>query len=146
MPSLISTSTEIEAPAPVAPLVLLALPPVLLTVALLCVLIAAAAGRDPIWYEPLVTLPEAIALRDGGMALRLIRDGHDPNRPAAVRPGILGSDGSVMTPVAAAVDARRIEMVSLLEANGARVDEQTRRAVRCIQSRTDCDAVGADGP
>jgi hypothetical protein len=96
-------------------------PPLVLAVLRLLMLVASVGGAHPFWrWEPL-TLSEAAALHDGGEVARLIADGHDPNGAYPVRPGILTSEPMVLTPIAAAMAARRGEIVDLLMDAGAKL-------------------------
>jgi hypothetical protein len=95
-------------------------------------------GRG-LWPPDKVTLAEAIATRNNAEALRLIAIGADPNQPSSVRDGLL-SDGYdvVVTPVEAAVGARRADSLRMLLAHGAVVDEREWRVLRCYeQTRRD---------
>ena len=96
-------------------------PALVLTVMRLVMLIAGIAGAHPFWqFEPL-TLSEAAALHDGGEVARLIAEGHDPNGTYSVRAGYLTSEPAMLTPVAAAMAARRGEIVDILLDAGARL-------------------------
>jgi hypothetical protein len=96
-------------------------PPIVLSVLRLVMLLAGFAGAHPFWrWEPL-TLSEAAALHDGGEVARLIAEGHDPNGEYPVRAGYLMSEPVVLTPIAAAMAARRGEIVDLLMDAGARL-------------------------
>lgn len=101
------------------PATALCLPGALLIVATAAMLAGLPFGADPLWYVEPLTLPEAAALRDNGEVVRLIDLGEDPNRPGPVRPNVLRNDAQVLTPLEAAVGARRADMVDLLLENGA---------------------------
>jgi len=92
-----------------------------------------------LWPPDEVTLSEAIATRNNAEALRLIRLGADPNQPSRVRAGLLTSDYDVdITPVEAAVGAQRADALRMLLANGATIDGQQMRVLRCYeQTRRD---------
>jgi hypothetical protein len=96
-------------------------PPIVLAVLRLAMLVASVAGAHPFWqWEPL-TLSEAAALHDGGEVARLIAEGHDPNGEYPVRAGVLTSEPMLLTPIAAAMAARRGEIVDLLMDAGAKL-------------------------
>ena len=96
-------------------------PPIVLTVARLVMLVAGLAGAHPFWrFEPM-TLSEAAALHDGGEVARLLAEGQDPNGTYPVRAGYLSSEPALLTPVAAALAARRGEIVDLLLDAGAKL-------------------------
>ena len=105
--------------SPRALLLAAAAPAIALTVARLAMLLAALAGAHPFWRVEPLNLAEAAALRDAGEVARLIASGQDPNGTYTVRAGVLGSDPAPLTPVAAAMAARRGEIVTLLIDAGA---------------------------
>ncbi len=116
----------------------------LLTAALMlpCIAFAALSGwwivgapfGAGLWPPDEVTLSEAIATRNNAEALRLIRLGADPNQPSHVRAGLLTSDYAVdVTPVEAAVGAQRVDALRMLLANGAKIDGQQMRVLRCYE-------------
>jgi hypothetical protein len=83
-------------------------------------LVLAVWGMHPFWaWEPL-NLAEAAALRDSGEVARLLAEGEDPNATYMVRGGFVRDHPVQMTPSAAALAARRDEIVQLLLDGGAR--------------------------
>jgi hypothetical protein len=88
------------------------------------------SGRAPFWTTPDLTLSEAVIVRDAAESLRLIRAGRDPNRAWQVRADLseTGRD-EVMTPLEAAVQIRRLEIVHLLFEHGAAVTSAGRAAL-----------------
>jgi hypothetical protein len=92
-----------------------------------------AAGRQPFWPTPDLTLSEAAALRDLGEVYRLTAyEGADPNRAWPVRAGLLPDNRpAVISPLAAAVESRRFEMVRLLVHQGASPPAAERVALIC---------------
>lgn len=109
-------------------------PPLILGACVAGLLAAAPFGLDVVWYEHPLTLAEAAALRDAGMVARLIDRGQDPNRRSFVRGGIF-SDAVYLTPLEAAVGARRLDIVELLLQSGANADGETRGALVCLALR-----------
>jgi len=94
-------------------------PSIVLAVVQVLMLLAGVAGAHPFWrFEP-VNLAEAAALHDGGEVARLIAEGQDPNGTYPVRAGYLSSEPASLTPIAAAIAARRGEIVTLLIDAGA---------------------------
>jgi len=81
-------------------------------------LILGAAGRHPAWPHHPLSLAEAAALRDAGEVAHQLAGGADPNREFLVRAGVLDDRPRMMTPLTAAVEAKRAEIVSLLAARG----------------------------
>lgn len=99
------------------------------------VIAIAIAGASPLlWKGGSLTLSEAAALRDAGEVVRQIASGADPNAAYPLRPGVLAA--SSLTPLEAAVGARRAEMVQLLAVHGARVDAEGWRRLHCFALRT----------
>jgi hypothetical protein len=81
-----------------------------------------------------LTLSEAAALRDQGEVSRLTASGTDPNAVYGLRPGVLAA--SSLTPLEAAVGARRAETVELLMLRGATVDDTSWRRLHCFALST----------
>ena len=108
-----------------------------LAVAIPCVVFAALSGWwtvAPLWPPDNVTLPEAIATRNNGEALRLIALGADPNATARVRGGLLVNGRDVIvTPVEAAVGAQRADSLRQLLSYGAVIDDGERLVLRCYE-------------
>ena len=118
--------------------VLIAAPCIVLTLTSVWWSVGVAAGGG-LWPADDVTLAEAVATRNNAEALRLIRQGADPNRPGRVRDGLLTNGYAIdVLPVEAAVAAQRADTVRMLLTNGAIVDEREFRVLRCLeQSRHD---------
>jgi hypothetical protein len=78
------------------------------------------------------TIPEAIVVGNGPLALEMIAQGLDVNAPAVVRSGIYDQGEYELTPLEAALLAQRIEIVRLLVRTGADVSPSARAA--CLAS------------
>jgi hypothetical protein len=95
------------------------------------------AGRlagNGLWPPDDVTLSEAMATRNNAEAVRLIDSGANPNQPSPVRDGLLTSGYAIsIKPIEAAVGARRADSVRTLLANGAVVDDDELRVLRCLE-------------
>jgi hypothetical protein len=95
------------------------------------------AGRvvgDGLWPPEDVTLSEAVATRNNAEAVRLIQRGANPNQPSPVRDGLLTNGYAVtVKPIEAAVGAQRADSVRTLLANGAIVDQEEMRVLRCLE-------------
>ncbi|HEV8396023.1 MAG TPA: hypothetical protein VGQ37_17205 [Vicinamibacterales bacterium] len=72
------------------------------------------AGVNPFWSEQPVNISEAAALRDSATVLRLIQRGEDLAPAHRVRAGVLFDRAVTLTPVEAAVAARRAEVVDAI--------------------------------
>jgi hypothetical protein len=115
----------------------LCLPGAVLIVATAAMLLGLPFGADPLWQVEPLTLPEAAALRDNGEVVRLIDLGEDPNGAGPVRPNFLRNDTQVLTPLEAAVGARRADMVELLLENGAVMDAAMWTRLMCFAGVVD---------
>jgi hypothetical protein len=101
-------------------LLIAAAPAALLALTRVVFLVLAVWGIHPFWrWEPL-NLAEAAALRDRGEVARLLAEGEDPNATYSVRRGVVRESAMQMTPMAAALAARRDEIVQLLLDGGAK--------------------------
>ena len=101
-------------------LLIAAAPAALLALTRVVFLVLAVWDVHPFWqWEPL-NLAEAAALRDRGEVARLLAEGEDPNATYRVRRGVVRSYVMQMTPMAAALAARRDEIVQLLLDGGAK--------------------------
>jgi hypothetical protein len=110
--------------------------PSVVAVAVSAVIVGAAVigGSPPFWRGGTLTLSEAAALRDQGEVTRLTLSGTDPNAVYPLRPGVIAA--GALTPLEAAVGARRAEMVELLMLRGARVDASGWRRLHCFALST----------
>jgi hypothetical protein len=95
------------------------IPPALLAVARVVFLVLAVWDVHPFWVSEPLNLSEAAALRDRGEVARLLARGADPNASYRVRRGYVRDYPMQMTPMAAAIAARRDEIVQLLLDGGA---------------------------
>jgi hypothetical protein len=100
-------------------LLVAAAPAALLAVLRVAFLVLGMWDIHPFWrWEPL-NLAEAAALRDRGEVSRLIAEGQDPNATYRVRRGMVERYPVEITPMAAALSARRDEIVEILLDAGA---------------------------
>lgn len=74
------------------------------------------------------TIPEAIVLGNGPRALEMMAEGADINAPGRIRSGLLDRLEYHVTPLEAALMARRMEIVRLLIRTGADASRSTRAA------------------
>lgn len=100
-------------------LLVAAAPAALLALIRVVFLVLAVWDVHPFWlWEPL-NLAEAAALRDRGEVARLLAEGQDPNATYRVRRGMVDRYAVQVTPMAAALSARRDEIVQILLDAGA---------------------------
>jgi hypothetical protein len=100
-------------------LLVAAAPAALLALVRAAFLVLSLWDLHPFWlWEPL-NLAEAAALRDRGEVARLLAEGQDPNAIYRVRRGMVERYPVEITPMAAALSARRDEIVELLLDAGA---------------------------
>jgi hypothetical protein len=96
------------------------IPAALLALTRVVFLVLAMWDVHPFWMSEPLNLAEAAALRDRGEVARLLAEGEDPNATYRVRRGFIQNYPMQMTPMAAAIAARRNEIVQLLLDGGAR--------------------------
>jgi hypothetical protein len=72
------------------------------------------AGVNPYWTEQPVNISEAAALRDAATVVKLIHRGVDPRERYPVRAGALFDRAVAVTPLEAAVAARRPEVAEVI--------------------------------
>ncbi len=111
---------------------LLAVPPLVLALALVSLLSGTGPARDGFWPRGPMTLPEAVALRDAPAVLELLRRGRDPNARAAVRQRIIHEDDMVATAFEAAILAGRGDMLALMLERGAQPSADQVKAMSCL--------------
>ncbi len=82
-------------------------------------LVLAVWDVHPFWLWEPMNLAEAAAVRDRGEVARLLAEGADPNATYRVRRGMADRYAVQVTPMAAALSARRDEIVQILLDAGA---------------------------
>ena len=96
------------------------IPPALLALTRVVFLVLAIWDVHPFWLREPLNLAEAAALRDRGEVARLLAEGQDPNASYRMRRSLLRDYPAQMTPMAAAVAAKRDEIVEILLDGGAK--------------------------
>ena len=129
----------VEAPLSVA--LALAAPALVWLAAAAMVLLAALGGYRALAAPADLTLPEAAALRDEAEVLRQIRHGVDPNLAGRVRRGVIRDEAYLLTPLVAATAARHGEVVRLLMANGAELNDTNFRVLFCLAQDNGADDI-----
>ena len=97
-----------------APLVAIAVPAATLAMVSLALVVSAAMHRGPLWSDRTLNVSEAAATRDRATMIQLIEKGSDPAKAYPVAAGILFDRPLHLTPLEAAIAARRPEIVDLL--------------------------------
>lgn len=69
---------------------------------------------NPFWPRTDLTFAEAAALRDRGTVALMLESGRDPSRRYPIRAGLISSDSLTATPMEAAIQEDRSEIVSFL--------------------------------
>jgi hypothetical protein len=118
---------------------LLAAPPIVVTVALTALAGAELSGSHPLTMGAPRSVAEAIALRDEATAARLLEDGAGINEIGLIRPGIIGSQPVLATPLEAAVLVDAPAAFEYLRSRGAALDP----SLACLASDIGARAVRA---
>ena len=113
-------------------MVALLVPLVAATVLLLYTAIGERGGGTPFSDGGPRNSAEAAALGDSATMLRLLQDGDPPERVHSVRPEIISSSVRRATTLEAAMSSRRVEMIRLLDREGAFADPATRHELTCL--------------
>jgi hypothetical protein len=133
---LTTTQTDVAVVRPARALtVAAALPPAALAVFIAVSLVLALVGRHPLWQVSEVNVAEAAATRDAATVVLLIEEGHDPDVPRFVRPGLLARGAVRATPLEAALAEDRLEIVDVLLRHGAALSEGQRVDFTCAARR-----------
>lgn len=114
------------------PIVATALPAVALALISAGILAGAAFDSDILWSEERVNMSEAAAARDPAVVARLLRRGENPNEPRPVRAGFVTNRRVVLTPIEAAIAARRPEVVDVLLPDQRPLDAPAWNRLRCL--------------
>ena len=124
-----------------APLLAIAIPGGALALTSLVLLVAAAVHRGPLWSDRPINVSEAAATRDRATMIRLIDEGSDPTKAYPVPPGIVSARLQYLTPLEAAIAARRSEVVDLLLWRMEIRDDSVLTRAWCLARHTKADDV-----
>ena len=104
---------------------LLAAPPLVVTIGLAALAGAELSGSHPLTMGAPRSVPEAIALRDEATAARLLEDGAGVDEIGLIRAGILSSQPVLATPLEAAVLVDAATAFEYLRSRGAGVTPES---------------------
>lgn len=90
------------------------------------------AGYSPLRYTPPRNIAEAAAMASASEVLRHLRAGEDPNAIVSVRPDVISSSVTEVSAVEAAVWGRTIELIRLLDREGAIATPERRQYLACL--------------
>jgi hypothetical protein len=113
---------------------IVAVPVALATIAVLVFSVLDSRGEPPLSDGPARNVAEAAALGQASEVLRFLRAGQDPHRVWPVRRDIVSSTITQVTALEAAVWSRRVELIELLDREGAIGDRGSRRHMGCLAS------------
>jgi hypothetical protein len=116
----------------VACLAALTVPLAAAAVMLLVVAAGERLGATPFSGMVPANSAEAAGMGSAVHVIRLLRMGEDPNRVYSVRPEIISSAVLKATTLEAAMWSRQIELVQLLDREGAIVGDDRRRELACL--------------
>lgn len=98
-------------------------------------------GSHPLSLSPARNSAEAAAAADPAAMLRFMRQGDDPTRVKPVRPELISSEVLFATTLEAAMWARELNIVRLLDDEGAIVGADQRLELACLAEDLDLMAV-----
>jgi hypothetical protein len=99
---------------------------------LLVFIVGELTGVRPFSYQAPSNLAEAAGMGSLPEVLRFIREGADSTRVENVRPDIISSEITKVTAPEAAIWARRVQLVRLMETEGAFGREADRPHLACL--------------
>jgi hypothetical protein len=111
---------------------LTALPVAVVAAATLWIAAGEWRGRNALAAPPFRNSAEAAAAGDAPAALRFLRMGDNPSLIHPIRGDIISADVRSATTLEAALWSRHIEMIRVLDREGAIVDADQRRELACL--------------
>ena len=115
-------------------------PAVIGVVLLIAFVVAELAGSTAFIYGPAQNLAEAAAMADAAAVLRRLRAGEDPSAMVIVRPEVISSSVTRVSALEASIWGREVELVKLLDREGA-IDAAQRRHLACLSQGLRADAI-----
>jgi hypothetical protein len=125
--------------------ILLAAPPIVVTVGLAVLAGAELSGAHPLTMGAPRSVAEAIALRDEATAARLLEDGARVNEIGLIRGGILGAQPILATPLEAAVLVDAPASFEYLRSRGATLEPSLTCLARDIGAQAVRRQIAGDG-
>ena len=89
-------------------------------------------GEAPFSPGPVRNIAEAAAMGHASEVLRFLAAGEDPNQVWPVRRDIISSTITMVTALEAAIWSRRVQLIELLDRQGAIVGDDSRRHLACL--------------
>jgi hypothetical protein len=99
------------------------------------------AGHTPLAYDLPRNIAEAAGMGNGSEVLRMLREGQDPNAIVSISPDIISSSITRVTAIEAAVWGRRVQLLRLLEREGAIRSGETREYIACLATLARVEAI-----
>jgi hypothetical protein len=124
------------------PALAVALPGTIVVLLSLGSALLALSGTHPLWTPEGVNMSEAAALRDAATVVALLRAGESADERRAVRAGIVSRHQVSLTPLEAAIAARRPEVVEVILWAGPRLDDGAWRHARCLAALSSDEELG----
>lgn len=112
--------------------ILVALPVLTATLLVLAFAVSEILGHTPLSYAPPQNIAEAAGMGIASEVLRMLRQGQDVNQIMQVRPDIISSAITRVTALEAAIWSRRVELVRMLDREGAIRGDHVRRQMACL--------------
>jgi hypothetical protein len=110
-------------------------------VLLLGFIVAELSGSSVFTYESPRNLAEAAGMATGAGVMRFLRAGEDPAAIVYVRPEVISSSITRVTALEAAVWGRQVELVRLLDRQGAIAGPERRREMACLSEALQADDI-----
>ena len=122
---------------------LAALPPVLVTAGVMFFSLSELGGRTLFSGGPPANIAEAAGLGSGAEVMRMLRTGQDPHVVLPIHPEIISSTIRRASAVEAAVWSRKVQLVELLDREGALAAPGQRHHVLCLARDVGVDEIVA---
>jgi hypothetical protein len=117
------------------------MPPALATAGILWFSLAEISGRTPFSSGPPANIAEAAGLGSGAELLRLLRERQNPHVVLSLSPDVISSTVTKASAVEAAVWSRRLQVIELLDREGALADPAERHNLLCLARDLDVDEI-----